>query len=72
MKDPIDRFIECRCEACTRLDRATADAFPDSQTAELGACWEEIEKTCPHFAEAFGAACKSMDDAQLDMFEAQP
>lgn len=72
MTTPFDRFIECRCEACVRLGRATADNFPAPESAEQSACWAEVEKTCPHYAEAFGTACKAMGEAQLDMFEVQP
>jgi hypothetical protein len=72
VSNPIDKFIECRCAACTRLDQTTSDTFPDSESSELRACWEEIEKTCPHFAEAFGTACAAVDGKQLDMFEVQP
>lgn len=72
MTNSLDAFIKCRCVACTRLDHATSATFPDSDNPELRACWEEIEKTCPHYGAAFGGVCAAVrDDTQLDMFGGQ-
>jgi len=69
MTDPVDLFIACRCNACERLDNTTASSFPDSDSPEMRACWEDVEKSCPRYAAAFGTSHKFADDRQQELFQ---
>jgi hypothetical protein len=69
MTDPVDLFIACRCDACERLDNTTSATFPNSDSPEMRACWEDVEKSCPRYAAAFGTVCAAVDDRQQELFQ---